>query len=142
MPGYGVFSRVGWTNGKDWGLPRPLAKKTKGDGGGLTMGVYPDFGNFGRIVGQAGVMAAILEQFSDPVPRLFTLTAIVGADGRLYRAAIFEDSDGGLFGECFDFPPPLPTMYVFGAGDTLAECRQDLREGIAQALARPETALR
>ena len=72
-------------------------------------------------------------------PQLATLTGIVAGDGRLYRAVLFRDpEDSGFFGECFDFPPPLQPCYVFGQGETLAECRNDLRDGINAALGGPE----
>ena len=85
------------------------------------MGVYPNIG-------------PELSAWDYLTPPLLTLTGIIAGDGRLYRAAVFQDSDGGLFGECFDFPPIMQPTYVFGQGETLAECRDELQDGINAAL--------
>lgn len=104
------------------------------------MGVYPDFGQeLSRAVGQAAVMYSYLTtDLGGPEAQLVTLTGIIAGDGRLYRAAVYQDVAGGLIGECFNFPPPFPPTYAFGQGETLAECRDDLRDGINAALGGPE----
>ena len=59
---------------------------------------------------------------------LATCCGVVAGDGRLYRGVIYAAREGGYWGECVD-PGGIPGA-AYGQGETIAECRADLADGI------------